>query len=712
MRRRQFLRLTTISAAAWIAEGCSNTSAAPNELPYELGEAFFPISIASGDPRSASVILWTRVADEDRAGEDLELIVQVSIDESFAESLEEVVSARADDDGCVKVRITELEAASTYYYRFVYIKDAVAYTSRTGRTKTAPGPAADVAVRFAFVSCQDYIGRYFNLYRLLDEEEPDFIVHLGDYIYETTGDPLFQGGAEGRELSFDDEAGAIVFNEGTPEAYFAARTLDNYRQLYRVYRSDPALQTIHERYPVVMMWDDHEFTNDSHGATGTYFGGEVDEEDVERRKVANRAWFEYMPVDYRDSPEFRYDPSANFPGDISIYRELRYGAHLHLLLTDARTYRTDHPIAEDAFPGHVPITQAQLEAHLGEVPDWASPYVDDIDAYQGGIYADALRDAAAELGFDPAQVVGRMSVDWINARLEDITGGLSLIDDPTLMRGIAYVDLGKYSSFGSLGSRSLVVKPAFDAYSAILFAESQGQSEQVWGSEQEAWVFERVESSDATWKVLGNEYVFSQFAVDLTALGGIPEQFTKQFYLSLDFWEGHRNRRSEVLDRLADVENLVAITGDIHAFAAGTPTTNDGGKQIVELVTSSISSATFGQELLNVVEGNPALADFSAAATLAMQADTILALGTNPHLAWTDSTRHGYGIVDIDAQSLECTFLAVEAETVFEDYVGREAELRQASVQHRFRVESGSSQLYRELDGGWKRWDPQAREWV
>jgi alkaline phosphatase D len=712
MRRRHFLRLTTISAAAWIAEGCSNTSAAANELPYELGEDYFPTSVASGDPRPDSVILWTRVEDEDLNGEDIELIVQLSIDESFAESLEEAVTARADDDGCVKVRITELGAASTYYYRFVYIKGGVALTSRTGRTKTAPEAGADVPVRFAFVSCQDYIGRYYNLYRLLNDEEPDFIVHLGDYIYETTGDPLFQGGADGRSLSFDDEAGAIVFNEGTEDEYFAARSLDNYRQLYRIYRSDPALQTIHERYPVVMMWDDHEFTNDSHGATGTYFGGEVDEEDVERRKVANRAWFEYMPVDYRDNPDFRYDPSAAFPGDISIYRELRYGAHLHLLLTDGRTYRTDHPVAEDAFPGHVPITQAQLESHLGELPDWASPYLDDIDTYQGGVYGDALRDAAAELGYDAAQVVGRMSVDWINARLEDITGGPSPIDDPALERGIAYVDLGKYGSFGSLGSRSLVVKPAFDAYSGILFEESQGESEQVWGSEQEAWVLERAENSDATWKVLGNEYVFSQFAVDLTALGGIPEQFTKEFYLSLDFWEGHRNRRNVVLDRLADVENLVAVTGDIHAFAAGTPTTNDGSKKIVELVTSSISSATFGQELLNVVEGNPALADFSAAATLAMQADTILGLGTNPHLAWTDSTMHGYAVVDIDGEALECTFLAVEPETVFEDYAGREAELRDASLQHRFRVESGSSELYRELEGSWKRWDPETNAWV
>jgi hypothetical protein len=58
------------------------------------------------------------------------------------------------------------------------------------------------------------------------------------------------------------------------------------------------------------VWDDHEFSDDSHGATATYTDGRSDETDVERRKNANQAWFEFMPVDYMDNPNFQYDPDA------------------------------------------------------------------------------------------------------------------------------------------------------------------------------------------------------------------------------------------------------------------------------------------------------------------------------------------------------------------------------------------------------------------
>ena len=196
MQRRDFLRLPTISAGALLA-GCAQ--AGESDEVYELGEEFFPSSIASGDPRSDSVILWTRLVDDSAQGE-FDLSVQMSMDEGFGEFVEEVLEVRAEDDGCVKVRMTELGSASFYHYRFVYRRDGINYTSRTGRTRTAPEAGADVPVRFAFVTCQDFIGRYYNLYRLLNEEEPEFIVHLGDYIYDTTGDPLFQSEAGDRSI--------------------------------------------------------------------------------------------------------------------------------------------------------------------------------------------------------------------------------------------------------------------------------------------------------------------------------------------------------------------------------------------------------------------------------------------------------------------------------------------------------------------------------
>ena len=90
------------------------------------------------------------------------------------------VTAEAAADGCVKVLVTALEPATTYHYRFSY----GGATSRVGRTRTAPSDDSDASVRFAVVSCQDYGGRHYHVLRRLLEEDLDFVVHLGDYVYE------------------------------------------------------------------------------------------------------------------------------------------------------------------------------------------------------------------------------------------------------------------------------------------------------------------------------------------------------------------------------------------------------------------------------------------------------------------------------------------------------------------------------------------------
>ena len=152
---------------------------------------YFPQSVASGDPTSDSVVLWTRAVTPD-GGIPTSVGLAVATDEAMTN----VVVTRAIDvdseyDGVVKVKVDGLMPYQTYYYQFSYGGNS----SQIGRTRTAPVPGSDQPVRFAVVYCQDYIGRYYNAYlkMLLDRDEDiDFIVHLGDYIYETTGDPQFQ----------------------------------------------------------------------------------------------------------------------------------------------------------------------------------------------------------------------------------------------------------------------------------------------------------------------------------------------------------------------------------------------------------------------------------------------------------------------------------------------------------------------------------------
>ena len=127
-----------------------------------------------------------------------------------------------------------------------------------------------------------------------------FVVHLGDYIYETTGDPSFQTPDESRKILFRNLSAAIQLQANSGAIFHAARSLDNYRDLYRTYRSDPALRALHESFPMIVTWDDHEFSNDCWGSHATYLNGREDENDVERRKAANQAWFEYQPVDFAE----------------------------------------------------------------------------------------------------------------------------------------------------------------------------------------------------------------------------------------------------------------------------------------------------------------------------------------------------------------------------------------------------------------------------
>ena len=214
-------------------------------------------------------------------------------------------------------------------------------------------------MRFAVVSCQDYAGKYFHAYRKLSTLDLDVIVHLGDYVYETTADPSFQVADAARQVSFGKPEQALSLGSGAG-SYQAAQSLDNYRDLYRQYRADPDLQAVHERFPMIAIQDDHEFSDDCHGDVSTYEDGRVDETSTPRRLAADQAWFEYMPVDLSQAPTQDWDERQPFPDQLRYYRSFVFGRHLELVMTDLRRYRPDHLVPEDAFPGAVFLEQAEL----------------------------------------------------------------------------------------------------------------------------------------------------------------------------------------------------------------------------------------------------------------------------------------------------------------------------------------------------------------
>ena len=696
----------------------SDADATP--LPQRSAPDVFPQSVASGDPRSDSVVLWTRI--DPGLGDAVVVALQLATDDTFEQRItldggdERLLSTTADQDHCVKARIANLQADTAYYYRFVAITDDERLVSRTGRTRTAPTDDSDRAVRFAFVSCQDFNGRWYNPYRRLLEEEVDFVVHLGDYIYETTGDPSFQDTSDERAVSFTDLDGAIALEENG-EVFYAARSLDNYRELYRTYRGDAWLQQVHERFPMIVIWDDHEFADDCHGATATATNEREDETDVERRKNANQAWWEYMPVDLQAGPEWTYDRDESFPGDLTIYRDLRWGAHLHLVLTDLRQYRADHLVPEGAFPGRVLLDEPTLAARYGELPAWAEPYVD-VAAFADGAYAAALAMAAPLLGYDVAEAAGLVAVRTINAAIEALDeagqgGTAPIVDTAGLARGLAYVTLGKNGSNSSIGSRYLAVRDPFEALAEARFAETNGGSEDMMGDAQEAWFLQTMANSDATWKVWGNEFCLVPRVVDITDFSALPDAFKQRFLLSVEDWDGAPNKRDELLGALSDVGNVVAITGDIHAFFAGTPwVRGDRDRRIVEFVTGAVSSGSYERLLVKTAASDPTLRDAGASALALLVEDLLLDVdkATNPHLAYADISRQGLAIVDVDAASLTTTFYAIDEREVRAPVA--DADVLAKFAETRFQTRAGASDLYREFDGQWRRWDDVLLDWV
>ena len=227
---------------------------------------------------------------------DLPLRLEVALDEGFTRLVVEKdgLTATVAHDGCIKVRVKGLTAATPYYYRFSFVQGRTRYRSTAGRTRTAPDAAADVNVSFAVANCQDYVGRYWNSYQQMltaAPEELDFFLSIGDYIYETSNPNGTPTGA--RTISFSKPAEAIDLGGGN----LAARSVGNYRDLYRTYRSDPLLQQVHARWPIIATWDDHEYSDDCWGSTATYTDGRTDEQDDHRRRNAEQAFFEYLPMD-------------------------------------------------------------------------------------------------------------------------------------------------------------------------------------------------------------------------------------------------------------------------------------------------------------------------------------------------------------------------------------------------------------------------------
>ncbi len=304
-RRRFLARLAALGATAAVPRLLAAPKYPSN--PFTLG-------IASGYPAPDGVVLWTRLAPDVLAPDGGMPLVAVPVhwevaeDQSFkrlaAQGLAYAEPAFAHS---IHLEISGLKPARPYWYRF----HAGAATSAAGRTQTAPALGATLdKLRFAFASCQQYEQGYYGAYRHMAEESLDLVVHLGDYLYES---------------SWGENQ--VRFHEG-PEPV----TLNHYRARYARYKSDPMLQAAHAACPWLIVWDDHEVENDYAGAQSE----NLDNPDwfLARRAAAYQAWYEHMPVRRSMVP---------FGANLQMYTRLTYGQLVEFNLLDDRQYRSPQP---------------------------------------------------------------------------------------------------------------------------------------------------------------------------------------------------------------------------------------------------------------------------------------------------------------------------------------------------------------------------------
>lgn len=679
-----------------------------------VAEVSFPQSVASGDPLPDSVVLWTRVVPADPGGMPRSLDLEVAADAAF----QDVVISRNVDvdpayDGVVKVRVDGLEPYHTYWYRFAFGAD----TSPVGRTRTAPDPAAAQPLKIAVVYCQDYVGRWYNSYAELlarHDEDVDLVIHLGDYVYETTGDPAFQDPSGERRMEFSDLAGAIPLGADN----YAAASLSNYRTLYRTYRSDEVLQRVHERWPMVVIWDDHEFSDDSWGATATYFDGRVDEYDVDRKHAAEQAFFEWVPGEAGLGPDgtLDIDPATMLYPNAHIWRDYRYGSLLQLVLTDSRSFRPDHLVPENAFPGALAVTEPELRAVYGDamvdsIRGQLDPYVDMrvlgaslpiLRQTSAVAVAQAMLAEDPAIGLQPALQLaeaaldGPVSVRYLNG-VYAAAGWPAPISDQlaaSLPRGISYVLLGKTQVWSATGSRYVLLYDPFQLYAGYLWATRGPARENLFGDEQLAWLTATLQGSDATWKLLANSVMTTSLLVDfsnptIAAMlpDGFPDELRTRLLLTADDWDGFPQGRSQLEALIPDDSNTVILSGDIHATFV-----SDHGDGLFELTGPAISSGTFGDLVGRAVHSHPVLSQLPGIDQLLPLLPQLLQISTVgttlgvPEILYSRTSNHGYMVLDVTADAITATLMEIPEEEVAIDHYD-DASLDNLFTATRFRIQ-------------------------
>jgi len=309
--------------------------------PPDSSNSVFKHGIASGDPLSDRVILWTRVSVA--APGTLNIDWEVASDERFGIIVARgTASTGPERDYTVKVDATGLQPASTYFYRFSMGSD----NSPIGRTKTLPVGGVSQA-KLALVSCSNFPSGYFNVYAdIAKRTDIDLVLHLGDYIYEY-----------GR-IGYASQLAIAIDRESNPDHEIL--TLTDYRLRHAQYRTDPDLRALHARMAMIAVWDDHDVANNAWSGGAANHDESTEGSFAARRAAAVQAYHEWLPT--------RLPDPAN---PLRIYRSFDIGTLASLHMLDTRLIGRDRQVTLDQYlAGEANAPTRQL---LGQAQaDWLS----------------------------------------------------------------------------------------------------------------------------------------------------------------------------------------------------------------------------------------------------------------------------------------------------------------------------------------------------
>ena len=516
LSRREFVQLAAAMGASLAWTGRAQAS----QTNWREARDLYPEGVASGDPDSNSVILWTRRPFQQ--GSRHVLTVEVAEDEAFRRVVAKAPApVSAASDWTSRVLVGKLRPAHTYWYRFT---DSGGNGSRIGRTRTAPLPNDPRPVKFAFVSCQDVNESKLNGYRRMifederarPEDQLDFVLHLGDFIYEVVQYP-----EEGKPR-FDRKLYEVARIPDSLKVrnYHLPTTLEGYRAVWKGFLADPDLQDARARWPFVCTWDNHEFS--WQGWQSILKAPSIEQPAQTIKVAANQAWFENIPARVK-APSGTFDEFGSVPvknvkiekfaddglglepnniaaiNSLIIYRALRYGRHLDLLLTDERSYRGPNPFEESS------TDKLADWADYGMFPDDVLQVLDGGRAFNGG-------NPPAELEFNGAKVANPNK------------------DKPP---------------------------------------------QTILGGAQKAWFKDRLKSSGATWKIWASSQCTLEQRADPE---NFPAGLTKQKWPAGRFANVQGGdfgsawvERSEIygLVRDAKITGFAIVSGDLHSFWAG-----------------------------------------------------------------------------------------------------------------------------------------------